>query len=152
MDEPTPSTPHRTIRKRFAALRGWRETDAGQSLTEFAMILPIMLVLLFGLVDFGRAFYSWLVITNAAREGARAGAVQQNSDAIRTRINESASGVSLSKLSITLSNVQGARGTPIVVDLSYDFDYVTPIGGILGLMGGSISEPTITAHASMRLE
>lgn len=153
MDEPTPATPqHRSLRRRFAALRGWRDTDAGQSLVEFAMILPLMLVLLFGLVDFGRAFYSWLVITNAAREGARVGAVQQPSGAINDRITESASGIDMAKLTVSLTNVQGARGTPVEVDLTYDFDYVTPIGGILGLLGGSIAEPTITAHASMRLE
>jgi len=153
MDEPTPATPHRrSLRHRFPALRGWRDTDAGQSLVEFAMILPLMLVMLFGLVDFGRAFYTWLVITNAAREGARVGAVQQPSGAINTRITESASGINMAKLTVALTNVQGARGTPVVVDLTYDFDYVTPIGGILGLFGGSISDPMITAHASMRLE
>jgi Flp pilus assembly protein TadG len=43
----------------------------GQSTVEFALLLPILLVLLFLVFEFGRAFGSWLLITNAAREGAR---------------------------------------------------------------------------------
>ncbi len=44
---------------------------AGQSLVEMAMVLPVLAVLTFGLVDFGRAYYFQVSITNAAREGAR---------------------------------------------------------------------------------
>ncbi|MGI8927504.1 MAG: TadE/TadG family type IV pilus assembly protein [Tepidiformaceae bacterium] len=150
MDGLKPVTSNRRGALRW--LHNCRDSDAGQALAEFAIILPIMLLLLFGLVDFGRGFYSWLVVTNAAREGARVGAVQQPASAINTRINASASGVDTSKLTITLTNVQGTKGTPVEVDLSYDFDFVTPIGGIASLLGGSVSAPTITAHASMRLE
>ena len=42
----------------------------GQSLVEFALILPLLLVLVFGAIDFGRLFYTKTVLTNAAREGA----------------------------------------------------------------------------------
>jgi Flp pilus assembly protein TadG len=44
---------------------------AGQSLVEMAMVLPVLAFLTFGLVDFGRAYYFQVSITNAAREGAR---------------------------------------------------------------------------------
>jgi Flp pilus assembly protein TadG len=50
----------------------WRGR-AGQSLVEMAMVLPILTLLTFGLVDFGRAYYFQVSITNAAREGARVG-------------------------------------------------------------------------------
>jgi Flp pilus assembly protein TadG len=43
----------------------------GQSTVEFALMLPVLLVLLFLVFEFGRAFGSWMLITNAAREGAR---------------------------------------------------------------------------------
>jgi Flp pilus assembly protein TadG len=49
----------------------WRGR-AGQSLVEMAMVLPVLAFLTFGLVDFGRAYYFQVAITNAAREGARA--------------------------------------------------------------------------------
>ena len=47
----------------------------GQALIEFAFILPFLLVIVGGIVDFGLAFFVGQVIVNAAREGARAGAV-----------------------------------------------------------------------------
>jgi len=75
-----------SVRKTRWWLR-WRDTDAGQTLVEFSLILPIMLVMLFSLVDFGRGFYTWLVITNAARDGARAGATQQTQAQITDRIH-----------------------------------------------------------------
>lgn len=50
----------------------WR-SRLGQSLVETAMVLPVLAFLTFGLVDFGRAYYFQVSITNAAREGARVG-------------------------------------------------------------------------------
>lgn len=141
-------------RGRFRALlRRLRRSDAGQTLVEFALILPVMILMLFALVDFGRGFYSWLVVTNAAREGARVGATQKPLADIQTRIIDSAAGINPADLTITVTNVQGPRGQPIVVDLSYDFAFVTPIGGFIHLIsGGTLTAPTITSHASMRLE
>ena len=52
-----------------------RRRDGGQSLVEFALITPLVLALLFGIVEFGRGFQPWLEITNAAAFGARTGAV-----------------------------------------------------------------------------
>jgi Flp pilus assembly protein TadG len=50
-----------------------RRRQSAQSLTEFAMILPLLTLILLGVVDFGRVFYYWTSIANAAREGARYG-------------------------------------------------------------------------------
>lgn len=141
-------------------LHRFRQTEAGQSLVEFTMILPIFLVLMFGLVDFGRAFYTWMLVTNAAREGARVAAVQGNSSSIDARIYDSfcssfPSDCSLEpgKLTISKANVQGVRGSAVSIDLAYDFEFVTPLGGILQMLGGSnLASPTISAHSSMRLE
>ena len=138
----------------------FRETETGQALVEFTMILPIFLMLLFGLVDFGRGFYTWLLVTNAAREGARIAAVQSDSATIDTRIHDSycdnypsSCGLDPSRLSISKTNVQGARGTAVEIDLEYDFEYATPIGEIMQIVsGGTITAPTISAHSSMRLE
>jgi Flp pilus assembly protein TadG len=120
---------------------------------EFAMIVPLLVLLLCTLVDFGRAFYTWLLVTNAAREGARVAATQQGVSPVVTRINDSISGLDSSSLTITLTNVQGPRGEPVEVDLAYDFQFVSPIGDIINFVsGGSLTDPTITSHASMRLE
>lgn len=53
----------------------WR-TDAGQALAEFALVLPVLLLLIAGIVEFGRAFHIQQVVTDASREGARAAVVQ----------------------------------------------------------------------------
>jgi Flp pilus assembly protein TadG len=130
-----------------------RTNESGQTLVEFSLILPFMLVLIFALVDFGRAFHTWLVVTNAAREGARAAATQKDMNQIQTRINDSLGSLDSSKLTITLTNVQGTRGEPIEVDLAYDFEFVTPLGGMASVLsGGNVGAPTINGHSSMRLE
>lgn len=143
----------------LSSIRHWRETERGQSLVEFTLVLPIFLVLLFGLVDFGRAFYSWLLVTNAAREGARAAAVQSDAATINSKLYASLctsypSNCSLdtTKMTVVKTNVQGARGQEVSVDISYAFTFVTPIGPMVGLLGGSLATPIISAHSSMRLE
>jgi Flp pilus assembly protein TadG len=55
-----------------------RDPQAGQSLVEFALVLPLLLILLLGIIEFGLLLYDQAVITNAAREGARAGIVAPN--------------------------------------------------------------------------
>ena len=49
--------------------------QTGSNIVEFALILPLLLVLVFGIIDFGLALFDKAVITNASREGARAGMV-----------------------------------------------------------------------------
>ena len=141
-------------------LKRFRDTERGQALVEFTMILPIFLMLLFGLVEFGRGFYTWLLVTNAAREGARIAAVQSDSATIDDRIYDSfcssypsSCSIDPAALAIAKTNVQGPRGEAVVIELTYDFDYVTPLGEIINFVsGGGISEPTIKGHSSMRLE
>ncbi|MEA3338815.1 MAG: TadE family protein, partial [Chloroflexota bacterium] len=47
------------------------ERRKGQGIVEFALVLPILLLLLFGIIEFGRIFQAWLTIENAARQAAR---------------------------------------------------------------------------------
>jgi Flp pilus assembly protein TadG len=140
------------VRRRRFALRGWRDTEFGQSLVEFSLILPVFVVLLFAIVDFGRAFYTWLVVTNAAREGARVGATQQPLTAIQSRITSSIGSLDPAKLTVTTANVQGPRGQPITVSLTYNFAFATPIGSVVALLGNTLSTPTIGSTSTMRLE
>jgi hypothetical protein len=124
------------------------------------MVLPFFLVMLFALVDFGRGFYTWLVVTNAAREGARAAAVRLDQPAVYDKIYSSfcdsyPSDCALEpgRMAITPNNILGPRGQEVTIRIDYDFDYVTPLGDIIRVIsGGSISEPTIRATSSMRLE
>jgi Flp pilus assembly protein TadG len=58
----------------------WRRKgkSRGQSLAEFALVFPVLALLLFGLLDLGRAVYMYNTLANAARTGARVAAVNQN--------------------------------------------------------------------------
>ena len=63
--------------------------EAGQGIAEFALVFPIIVLLLFGALDIGRAVYAYNTIGNAAREGARVAAVNQlNPDDSHTGCNE----------------------------------------------------------------
>ena len=54
-----------------------RESSHGQALVEFALVLPIFLLMFFGLIDIGRVVYLQNAFNEAAREGARYGSVEQ---------------------------------------------------------------------------
>ncbi|MCC7364054.1 MAG: pilus assembly protein [Dehalococcoidia bacterium] len=146
--------------KKLLPFRRWRETEKGQALVEFAFVLPVFILLLFGLVDFGRGFYTWLVVTNAAREGARAAAVQSDWSTTQSKIYASICdsypsdcALDVGDMTLTPVNIQGPRGSQVTITVDYDFEFVTPIGGIMALIGGSsISSPTISSTSSMRLE
>jgi Flp pilus assembly protein TadG len=62
-----------------------RPDRRGQSLVEFGLILPIFLLMVFGIVDFGRAVFAYSTLNNAAREAARVAVVDQVADHITTR-------------------------------------------------------------------
>ena len=61
-----------------------RRNDRGQSLVEFALVLPIFLLLIFGVVDAGRLVYTYNTISNAARDGARVAIVNQSTTGTAT--------------------------------------------------------------------
>ena len=54
-------------------------SERGQTMAEFAVVLPILVVLLFGIMQFGIAFNNYVTLTDAARAGARKAAVSRNS-------------------------------------------------------------------------
>ena len=56
----------------------WRDEDNGQEIIEYAMVLPLLLLLLFGIVEFGVAVWHYDTIANAAREAARCGIIPAN--------------------------------------------------------------------------
>ena len=116
--------------------------------------------MLFALVDFGRGFYAWLIVTNAAREGARSASVQSPAATVDSQVYASFSSpypsncaIDQTKIAITKTGVQGARGTQTSVKVVYTFSYVTPIGSLVSLIGGSsLSAPVIQSTSNMRLE
>ena len=61
--------------------------DRGAAIVEVALTLPLLLLVSVGIFEFGRAYQTWQVLTNAAREGARMAVLPNSSDsAVRTRV------------------------------------------------------------------
>lgn len=68
LEDQRPSDP---IQRRKPPLRKIMHSNRGVSAVEFALVLPLLLVILFGIIEFGLVLYNQAVITNASREGAR---------------------------------------------------------------------------------
>jgi len=136
-------------------IRARKKGERGQALVEFTMLVPIFLVLLFAIIDFGMGFYSWISVTNGAREGARLGAVLATQTDIEDRVYQT---VNLpdeaTKMTVTVTNAQGQPGESVVVQVDYDYDLITPLAGIVSFMSGNVIGPTLTfsSTAEMRLE
>ena len=130
-----------------------KDGEKGQNLVEFAMVLPIFLILVFSIVDFGMGFHAWITVTNAAREGARVGAVGADSATIQARVADTASSLTEGDLVVTVVNAQGGSGEAVSVDVEYDYELITPLSGILGIIGGGFGSPiTFHSEAEMRIE
>ncbi|MBO8128021.1 MAG: pilus assembly protein [Peptococcaceae bacterium] len=70
--------------------------NRGQAIVEFALVLPFLLTLLLGIIEFGWLFNSWLTITSSAREGARVAAVNidVSNDSVQMAVKRHVEGLS----------------------------------------------------------
>ena len=124
-------------------------------MVEFALLVPIFLMLLFAIVDFGMGFHSWITVTNSAREGARLGAVAATQQQIEDRVYDTANLINEStNMDVLVTNAQGSPGESVVVQVDYDYDLITPLASLVAFISGDIIGPTLTlsSTAEMRLE
>jgi Flp pilus assembly protein TadG len=98
--------------------------ERGQTMVEFAIVLPIFVTLLFGIIQFGIAFNNYITITDAARAGARVAAVSRQasnpSGACVNQVQTSASTLNQSQLQVTCSS-SWAPGSDVTVDVQYPY-------------------------------
>lgn len=94
---------------------------------EFALILPVLVLLVFGIVEFGRAYNTNVTLTHAAREGARVLAITQ--DSTKAGNAAVAAATSLDASQISVSTTACTPGQPTQVSLSYPFTYDIPLFG-----------------------
>lgn len=125
--------------------------DRGAAAVEFALLLPLLLLLVFGIIDFGRALNAQITLTQAAREGARLAALGEPNVVSGTQA--AATGLSPVTVTVTACPAGAGAGVNAVVRASYSFSFVTPVNAIAGLFGSSFgSTMTLTAQGVMPCE
>ncbi len=160
-----------TQQERRGAPRGRRgKGSRGQSLVEFAFVMPLLMILVFGIIDFSMGLRSYISLTNATREGARYGAVgntlggplgtcqgQQTNTTVVGRVCTAIEGLKLNRVTSVSATCQSndcSPGNSVVVSARYQYDFITPVGDLMNFFsGGSFSETlTLNTSTDMRLE
>jgi hypothetical protein len=124
-----------------------------------ALVLPMLLLAIGGLVDLGRAFYGQIILGNAAREGVRMVAMGYPNAAVSNRVNEAVTGISpLVGTSVSLTPVPDTCPNPLppnsveYATLSVkaeNFNWLM-LNVVPSLVGATVPTPTLTAKATMR--
>jgi Flp pilus assembly protein TadG len=135
--------------------------QTGAVLVEFVLVLPMLLVLLFGMLDFGKAFNYWIDETHLANEGARYAAVNQTPDpsassfldAIREQadtaeLRNGGTGAVPDSLQVCVHLPQGAAvGKPVTVEVTSTYRFLSFIASRI-----NVTEVPMTTTSTMRLE
>jgi Flp pilus assembly protein TadG len=135
-------------------------SESGAALVEFALVLPLLLILLFGMLDFGKAFNYWIDETHLANEGARWAVVnknpgsgslqqyiQQQADTSELRNGGTSSVSAPMQVCISFPNGSAEVGDPVHVTTSVTYNWLPFLGSRVG-----IAQTTITGSSTMRLE
>jgi Flp pilus assembly protein TadG len=151
----------------MAALKtawNWRgrlaKGELGAELIEFALVLPLLLLLVLGIVDFGFLFQRLEVITNAAREGARVAVLPGYTSAdvtarVTNYLTQGGVPVGVGNPVINVNSVTVTAGTKNVVSrevvVTYSHSYMF-LSGLARWFGGSFSTVPLRGASTMRLE
>jgi Flp pilus assembly protein TadG len=115
-----------------ATLRTFSRQERGQSLVEFGLAVPVLVALLLFIVSCGQLFSAQLVLINAAREGARVGAVGAPTEAItKTALAYlKSAGISDKNVEVQVKGAQADPGESVQVKTVYKLSLVVPIPGL----------------------
>ena len=131
--------------RRRTDIRGER----GQTAVEFALVAPLLVVLLLGIIQFGIAFHNYVTITDAARAGARKAIVARFSGLsttdIQQAVRDAASDLDQSQLGITVSDpTWSTPGSDVTVTVTYPYS--------INLLGWVVKSGDLTSTMKERLE
>jgi Flp pilus assembly protein TadG len=128
-----------------------KKREQGQTMAEFALVLPVLAILLFGIIQFGIAFNNYLAVTDAVRAGARQAAVArylppgERDAAVKAKVYASADGLDSSKLTVTVSASDAwAPGSDVTVTASYPYS--------INLLGKVVKDGFLTSETTERVE
>jgi len=133
------------------------QCERGGELIEFALVAPILMLLIAGIFDFGMMFRTYEAVTNAAREGARVGVLPGYAAAdVQSRVGQylTASGLSgTSTVNVVNVPITTAAGTftATSVTVNYPYQFVV-LGGVGPFFGGSFGSIPLQAVSVMRIE
>ena len=121
--------------------------ERGQTMTEFAIVLPILALLLFGVIQFGITFNNYITLTDAVRAGARKGAVGRHLSnpqaAVTTQVRNAATDLKSSGLQITV-NSTWAQGSDVTVTATYPYS--------INLLGVVVKSGRLSSSTTERVE
>lgn len=154
-----------TLRGRGRALRPGRgpaDGDRGQVLVEFVLVLPILLVLVIGIIEFASAWRTSQIITNVAREGARYSVVASGPDAgdeseVETYVRNGLADAGLENtdppaaVQVTLGSQSGDQEV-VRIDYQYEFIFFGPAFSLIGGDGSDFGTITLRTSSTMRNE
>jgi Flp pilus assembly protein TadG len=135
----------------------------GQALVEAAVTIPILLLLSAGIFEFGRAYQTWEVLTNAAREGARIAVLPNpGAGAVEARVRgymESGQLSNYASAAVTVDrnaalSVNGSTVSASQVTVNYPFDFIVlqPVARLVSRQSQTGASLTMVASALMRNE
>jgi Flp pilus assembly protein TadG len=133
-----------------------RRAQAGTTVVEATIVFPLMLLLVFGIGEFGIAFTQWNSLTNAVREGARMGVVFRSpcdaapvTTSIETTVSNFAnsSGIDPANITTTVAGACDGTGTQLVVTATVPYDYIA-----LSALAGLAPSTNLNARTVMRNE
>jgi len=120
----------------------------GQTMVEFALLLPLLMLIIIGMMDLGRAIWSYNLVAHAAREGARAGIFPGESDFDIVRaVQRAASPLVIPDSDIQRTNPRYPGGT-VTVRVTYRYEPITPLVGQFIPRGWL----QLTSQSTMRVE
>jgi Flp pilus assembly protein TadG len=123
-----------------------RRNERGQAATEFALVLPLLALLLFGVIQFGIVFKNYLTVTDAVRAGSRVAAVsRQYPDRVaraESTVRRAAADLP-SGLTVSVSS-SWAPGSDVVVTASYPYS--------INLLGRVVRSGRLTSSNTERVE
>ncbi|OBR90315.1 MULTISPECIES: TadE/TadG family type IV pilus assembly protein [Clostridium] len=138
----------KTNQKEVVILKNLKN-EKGQALVEFAIILPILLLIVMGIVQFGMVINSYLTIENASREGARAGIIGSTDQEIQYLIVATSPNLDPKNLTVTITPDESSRrsGDSLIVKVTYKYNLTVPI--ISSLFNNVI---VLNGQTTMRVE
>ncbi len=120
-----------------------RSVDDGAAAVEFALVVPLLLLLVFGILDFGRAYQAKMQLTHAAREGVRVWTLTEDVAAATDQTRAVATGledpaVPGNEVSVTVDDPESdgcTPGLPTTLTATYQFTYLTPLPDLVASLG-----------------